>query len=435
MPRQIISMSHKELDRYELIQKTIKKELTGVRAAKLLKLSYRQFKRLKKKVKTKGATGLIHGNRYKTSNNKLSIKEEDKIKKLLQKYYYDFKPGFTAEKLAEKHGIKRDPKTIRRIMIKEGFWNPKKKRKKGKHHEWRARKQQKGELVQFDGSYEYWFEDRAEKCCLLASIDDATSEVEAQFVKDEGVFAVFGFWRDYIRQKGKPRAIYTDKFSTYKMNQKVALENHETLTRFQRAMEQLDVEVIAAHSPEAKGRVERLFGTLQDRLIKELRLAGISRMKEANCFLQEEFLPKFNARFSVEAAEAGDLHRKLMVRERVHLDSIFSRQTERTVKNDFTISFAKQWYQLTKSQPVTVCKGDKVVMEEHLDKSIKIRLRGKQLNYKMLPERPKKRKEQPWVLAKTKPLREPYKPAANHPWKVFIPTNSLTKQTVKKGTF
>lgn len=201
------------------------------------------------------------------------------------------------------------------------------------------------------------------------------------------------------------------------------------------SMGQLDVEVIPAHSPEAKGRVERLFGTLQDRLIKELRLAGISTMEEANRFLQEEFLPKFNAKFTVEPAEPGDLHRKLTAKERTHLNSIFSRQTERTVKNDFTISFANQWYQLTKSQPVTVCKGDKVVMEEHLDGSMKIRLRGKHLNYELLPDRPKRRKDQPWVLAKTKPRSQPQKPAPNHPWRAYVPTNSLTKQTVKKGTF
>lgn len=244
MPKQTISMSLKELDRYGLIQKTIKREITGVRAAKLLKLSYRQFKRLKAKVKKMGAAGIIHGNRGQPSNNKVPEKEREKIKKLLKKHYPDFKPGFASEKLGENHGIKRDPKTIRTIMIAEGLWKPRKGKKKGAHHEWRQRKAQLGEMVQFDGSYEYWFEDRADKCCLLAGIDDATSWVEARFVKDEGVFDVFGFWRDYVKKYGKPRAIYVDKFSTYKMNQRVAQENHDTLTRFQRAAGQLDIELI-----------------------------------------------------------------------------------------------------------------------------------------------------------------------------------------------
>lgn len=435
MSGQTISMSLKELDRYEMIQKTIKKEQTGVRAARLLKLSYRQFSRLKKKVKEKGPQGLIHGNRGKKSNNKMSEKEKEKIKHLLNKYYHDFKPGFATEKLKDKHGIQRDPKTIRSIMIEEGLWKAKKNRKKDNHHQWRARKQQKGELKQFDGSYEYWFEDRAEKCCLLASIDDADSEVNARFAEDEGVFDVFDFWRGDILRYGKPRAIYVDKFSTYNMNQKVAKENHETLTQFQRAMKQLDIGVILAHSPQAKGRVERLFGTLQDRLIKELRLKGINTIKEANRFLEEEFLPDFNKKFMVQAAEPGDLHRKLTSRERKELDSIFSRHTERTVRNDFTISFVNQWFQLTRNQPVTVCKKDKVIMEEHLGDSIKIRLRGKELNYKILPERPKKKQDQPWILAKTKAGSKAHKPAIHHPWRATFHAQSLTKQSVKNRTF
>lgn len=435
MSGQIISMSLKELDRYELIQKTINKEINGVRAAKLLKLSYRQFKRLKKNVKDKGPEGLIHGNRGKVSNRRMPEKEREQIKKHLHARYSDFKPKFASEKLAEHHNIVRDPKTIRSIMIKEGLWKVRKAGKRKEHRSWRQRKAQKGEMTQFDGSYHDWFEGRGPECCLLGGIDDATGDIFLKFAEHEGVFPVFDYWRDYVIEKGKPRAIYLDKFSTYRMNQRVAKENHETLTQFQRAMKQLDIEAITAHSPEAKGRVERLFETLQDRLVKEMRLACINDIESANKFLKDEFLPRFNKQFSVPAAQQGNLHRKLTSKERAHIDSIFSRQTERTVQNDFTISFNNQWYQLIKQQPVTICKKDQVTIEERLDGSLKIRLRGKYLNYEELPARPQRSKNQPWVLAKTGATTRSQKPGPNHPWRASIHAKSLIKETVKKGHF
>jgi hypothetical protein len=184
------------------------------------------------------------------------------------------------------------------------------------------------------------------------------------------------------------------------MTQQVALENHDLKTQFQRALEELRIEPIFANSPQAKGRVERLFGTLQDRLIKELRLNNISTIDEANAFLEKTFIPNFNARFNVEPKAKANLHTPLSLKEQKQLASIFSRQTPRTVQNDFTISFENQWYQLTKNQPVTVCKKDRVIIEEHLDNTIRICLRGKYLNYQILPVRPK-RQIQPWVLAAT----------------------------------
>lgn len=415
----IISMSLKELDRYELIQKTIKKELKGVVAARLLRLSYRQFKRLKSKVKKGGPKALIHGNRGHKSPHKVSQKEKDKIIRIINENYYDFGPTLATEKLEENHGLCRDRKTITSIMLEEGIWKPKKSRKKSEHRNWRPRKRQLGELLQFDGSYHDWFEN-GEEHCLLASVDDATGQLRARFAEHEGVLPVFEYWQGYIRQYGKPRAIYTDKFSTYKMNQKVAKENHETLTQFQRAMKQLDIEVIVAHSPEAKGRVEKVFRLLQDRLIKEMRLRGIKTQDEANRYLEKDFLPWFNQRFMVNPVDHGDLHRKISKQEAKHIDSILSRQTERTVNNDFTISFAKQWYQITKQQPVTVCKKDKVTIEERTDGSLQVRLRGRYLNIKPIPFRPKRSPKELWIIAKTKPVVGPQKPPRNHPWRSKI---------------
>jgi len=212
----------------------------------------------------------------------LPAKEQERIKMLLHERYADFKPTFASEKLRENHYLDHDPKTIRQIMINEGLWQPKRKEKISVHRAWRERRSHYGEMIQFDGSYEHWLEDRAGtgELCLLAAIDDATGKiVAARFAEHEGVFPVFGFWQEYLFLRGKPMAIYTDKFSTYKMNQKQAMENHDQKTQFQRATSELQIEAIFAESPQAKGRVERLFGVLQDRLIKELRLAKIKRQR------------------------------------------------------------------------------------------------------------------------------------------------------------
>lgn len=397
-----LSMSQKEVDYYNVISRLIRREIKGPDAANLLKLSTRQVRRLKVNVKQHGVRGLIHGNRGKSSNRQIPDQEKKKIISLINKHYYDFGPTFTCEKLFEDHKIDHDPKTIRQIMIDEEFWKPRNKKKRKEHRMWRERKANYGEMIQFDGSYEHWFEDRAPKCCLLASIDDATGKVtKAKFDKDEGVMSVFTFWQEYLEKQGKPRSVYIDKFSTYKMNSKFAKENHELKTQFGRAMDQLRIETIFANSPQAKGRVERLFGTLQDRLVKELRLNSISTITEANIFLEKVFIPKFNTKFAVIPRSSANLHSKLTLKEQKQLNSILSRQKQRLVQNDFTVSFNNQWYQLVKEQPATICKKDRVIVEEWTDGSIHICLRGKDLNYEILPERPKKQHIQPWVIAAT----------------------------------
>jgi len=423
-----ITMSLPEVKKYDIIKKVISRELNGTEAAGLLNLTIRHIRRLKKKVNQDGIKGLIHGNRGKPSNRRMSDKEKKKIADLIRKHYPDFGPLLASEKLAERHGIKRDKSTVRSIMIKEEIWKPSQK-KKETHREWRQRKACKGELVQYDGSYEYWFEDRGPKACLLASIDDSDSEVWAQFDEHEGVKPTFKFWRDYMERFGKPNAIYVDKFSTYSMNHKLAKENPDTLTQFERAMTELNTGIVHAHSPQAKGRVEKLFKTLQDRLIKELRLNNISTTKEANEFLEKVFLPKFNAKFMVEPRSKANLHKKLNEQEKKKLDSIFSRQYQRTVANDFTISHKKNCYQLEKIQPVTICKQDVVIVEERMDKTVHFRLRGKYLNYRLLPERPRKinggKNNLQWVI----PGTTAHIPPANHPWRQTARMEYLKKIT------
>jgi len=421
-------MSKKELDRYEIIKRLLRKEINGVKAANLLRLSVRQVKRLKARVKARGATGLVHGNRGQLSHHRLPEKEREKIKQLLHRHYYDFGPTLASEKLTLDHRLDYDPKTIRQIMIDEELWKPKAKKEKQTHRSWRERKSAYGEMIQFDGSYEHWLENRggSGEICLLAAIDDATGKItKARFVKDEGVFPVFDFWKDYLSKQGRPCSIYLDKFSTYKMNQKVAVENHDLKTQFERAAHELGIGLIFANSPQAKGRVERLFSTLQDRLIKELRLAKISTVEAANDFLEKIFLPSFNIQFAVEPRSQANLHCQLAVKEQKQLESIFSRQTERVAQNDFTVSFKNQWYQLVKDQPVTVCRKDKLMVEERLDGSICFRLRGKYLNYQLLPERPKRAKRIPWILPATAiGLSRAHKPAPDHPWRKHFSLNT-----------
>ena len=331
-------MSQKEINRYAIIKRLINREINGTQAASFLDLSVRQTKRLKAKVGKQGPQGLIHGNRGQKSHNQIPLKEHAKIISLLQSRYPDFKPTLASEKLRDNHHFDHDPKTIRAIMIKQGLWQPKKK-KQPEHRQWRQRKAFFGEMEQFDGSYEHWLEDRGPYCCLQIAVDDAKGEItHGRFDSDEGVFPTFAFWQEYLRKNGKPTSIYLDQFSTYKMTQKVAKENHDIKTQFQRAMTELGIELITAYSPQAKGRVERIFGTLQDRLIKEMRLKNISTIEQANHFLQNEFIPWYNQRFAVEARGKANFHQALTKKEEQGLNHIFTRQKERTVQNDFTIS-------------------------------------------------------------------------------------------------
>jgi hypothetical protein len=402
MPEERIYMSAKEINRYEIVRQVLRKKMTGVEAATRLKLSERQFKRLKAAVIGRGPKGLIHGNRGKVGPNALSKSERNKIAKLLHEKYFDFKPTHASEKLASEHGINRDPKTIRGIQIKEGLWKSRKGKSKSEHREWRLPRAAVGELIQYDGSYEYWFENRAPKCCLLLAVDDATSALmSGEFVEDEGVFPTFHFWQNYLETLGKPVAIYTDKFSTYKMTQEVALNNHDAKTQFQRAMDELHINPIFADSPQAKGRVENKFKTLQDRLIKEMRLVNINTKEAATKYFNEIFVPWFNKRYAKPPRDPRNRHISLSAKELKSLPGILSRQKMRVVQNDFTVSYNNHWLQITKKQSVTVCKSDQITVEERWNGDLKLRLRGKYLNFIEIPKRNRLTKDVPWIIPAT----------------------------------
>jgi len=287
----------------ERLRLTVIEELTdglinGTTAATKLNLSVRQVKRLKSKFRDKGHDGLIHGSRGRPGNRKIDTNLENNIVKIINDKYHDFGPLLACEKLQELHGIVLSDETIRAIMIRHNIWK-KHKRKRSEYFSWRERRSAYGELQQFDGSYHDWFEGRnpdLPEACLLASIDDATGKITgAKFDTNESTNAVFKFWWEYVELNGIPSEIYLDKFSTYKINHPAAVDNAELMTQFKRAMKSLGVNVISANSAQAKGRVERLNGTLQDRLVKEMRLAGISTIETANIFLKEIFIPFFNS--------------------------------------------------------------------------------------------------------------------------------------------
>jgi transposase len=420
MEKNLITMTKKELFRYEIINKLINKKIDGTQASKQLNLSVRQIKRLKKEVTKKGIQGVIHKNRGRESNNRLSKQLKQKILSIIVKYYSDFTPAFTQEKLEEVHEIKISYSAVRNIMIEEKLYRPK-KRKKPPYYSQRERKDYSGELIQFDGSYHNWLENRGgiEDLCLLASIDDATGKIiHAKFDKNESIKSVFSFWKEYLKKNNKPKAIYLDKFSTYKINHKNAVDNKDLQTQFQRAMQELNIEPINAHTPQAKGRVERLFKTLQDRLVKEMRLKNISNTKKANQYLQKEFIFKFNQRFSVKPKKQGDLHTKLISREKKDLNHIFSIKNTRKVRNDFIVQYKNRYFQLDEIQNTTVFRKDQVIVEEHLDNSIHINKQGKYLSFKELPEKPQKEMDLNLVAITRK--KSVYTPPANHPWRRFV---------------
>lgn len=407
--------------KFEIITSLLSRKITNGEASKKLGLSIRQVQRLKVEVRKHGAQALVHKLKGKPSNHKLYQKVKLEVLNLVKEKYSDFKPKFASEKLEENHQLIIHPETLRLWMIEEGLWEVR-KQKKPQYHSWRERKDYFGELEQFDGSYHLWFEERLldeygnpQKVCLLASIDDATGKItHAKFDFNESVVAVFNFWMEYVSSVGKPAGIYLDKFSTYKINHKMATDNTELITQFQKAMKLLSIEIINANSPEAKGRVERLFGTLQDRLVKELRLASISSIPQANLFLKE-FILKFNSKFSVIPAKDGDVHKILTQKEKSNLKSIFSIKSQRTVNFDFTIQFKNHFYQLEEIQPITIRPKDKVLVEEWLNKTIHFKFKGKTLKVFILPEKPRKIFKQPAILT-NHPLN--WKPPPNHPWRL-----------------
>ena len=405
--------------RLTTIEELVEGKIYASTASIRLNLSVRQIKRLKLKFRDNGYDGLIHGSRGCPGTRKTDNHLENNIVKIINEKYRDFGPTLACEKLHEFHGIHLSDETIRAIMIRHKIWKSK-KRKRGQYLSWRERRASYGEFQQFDGSYHNWFEGRnllLPEACLLASIDDATGKITyAKFDTNESVTAVFKFWWEYIELNGIPSEIYLDKFSTYKINHPMAVDNVELMTQFGRAMKSLGVNLIPANTPQAKGRIERLFKTLQDRLVKEMRLANINNIEDANIFLKDKFVPWYNSRFAVIPKSNNNCHRTLDISTTAKLSGIFSKHYIRGINNDFTIQYKTKWYQLEQIQPLTVYKTDKVLIEEKLNNTIEIKYKDRYLNFFELPNRPLKVNPSPIVLTEHK---SNWQPPKDHPWRQF----------------
>ncbi|EKZ96111.1 transposase [Cupriavidus sp. HMR-1] len=338
----LVTMSMREVDRMKVVQAVAEGHLTRWRAAERLGVSARHVRRLVLRLLEDGPAGLISRKRGRSSNRQLPPGLESRVRGLIRDSYADFGPTLACEKLRERHGIDLSPACVRRIMIDAGFWVPRKLRPP-KVHQPRNRRACRGELVQIDGSDHAWFEDRAPACTLLVYVDDATSRLmQLLFVPTESTLAYFTATRAYVERHGKPMAFYSDKAGIFRSNQRPSPEERG-YTQFGRALFELNIDILCANSSQAKGRVERMNGTLQDRLVKELRLREISSMAAANAYAQS-FIADFNARFGKVPRSDFDAHRAL--RDDEDLARIFSWREWRKVSQSLTLQYDKTMYLL-----------------------------------------------------------------------------------------
>ena len=415
--KDIIMLSQEELRRLHIIKKTLEKKIRQKDAAEMLLLSSRQIRRISKRIEEEGDEAIAHRSRGKPSGRKLPVQIRDRAIKLCRGKYKGFGPTLAVEKLQETEDIIISDETLRLWLIESGDW--KKVRKSRGHRQWRERKHYFGEMVQIDGSHHDWFEGRGPKCVLMGYIDDATGTVLGRFYEYEGTIPAMESFKRYAKKYGLPVSVYLDKHTTYKSPAKPSIEEEinrrEPLSQFERAMKELGVKVIHANSPQAKGRVERLFRTLQDRLIKEMRLRGIASIEEGNKFLKY-YMPLYNRRFAVMPQEKDNLHRKIP--KGVKLDTILCKKTERTVRNDFTIAHEGQLYQITEST-----QARKVTVEERINGSMLITYKETRLKFREIDERPQRK----YKRLNTRQPRKKYIPPANHPWRYFRVNNKKVK--------
>jgi hypothetical protein len=412
-----LTMTTRELDRLKVIHQVLHHKLTWPQAAAQLARSVRQIGRLCARVRTEGHRGIVHRLRGRPSNHRLPAGRLARALELVKTHYPDFGPTFAAEKLRERQHLILSPWTLRQGMIRAGLWRP--RHRKAPHRAWRPRRACVGELVQLDGSDHAWFEARGPRGVLLSYVDDATSRtLYGEFVTIEDTVTLLRTTMAYLRRWGRPVAFYVDKDSIYRVNRQATIEEQlqdtAPLTQFTRAMQELGIEVIPAHSPEAKGRIERSFDTHQDRLVKELRLAGISTPAAANRFLRTRYFPAHNAHFAVEPANPTDAHRPLLPTH--HLDAICSVQTVRTVDHDFTVRLQNRFFQLLAQQPVRLRPGDTVLIDQRLDWTTHLRAKGRYLVFqpiaKPAAQHPRPTGRLPWHGPRGIPH-----PPRTHPWK------------------
>ena len=401
-------MSARERDRLDVMARVKRKELTVAEAGQVLGLSLRQARRVWKRYEAEGDAGLVHRLRGRPGNRRLSDDVGDRVVKLHQERYEDFGATLACEKLAEDHGLAVSPNTLTALLKQRGLWR--RRRRRGKHRKRRERRACFGSMVQMDGSRHDWFEGRGPSCVLMVMIDDATSVTDARFYPaetTEAAFDVFGRWAGL---RGLPRSLYVDRHSIYRD------EDHpQKPTQFGRAMGELAVELILAHSPQAKGRVERRNAVFQDRLVKEMRLRGIGDMAAANAFLEAKFLDELNRRYAVKPLRGQDLHRPVAgaLAAGVSLGEVLCVREERAVGNDWCVRWRNRWLQIDARHADLGLAGRKVLLRQLSDGKLLVEHKGRRLTFTELNRRPEPRAKvsQPVVNNRR------WKPAGDHPWK------------------
>jgi transposase len=416
------TMSVTEINRLEMIQKVEAKAIKRKQASQMLDITIRQLIRLIKAYRREGACGLISKHRGKTSNRKHDDSFKHNVIDLVKTHYSDFGPTLAAEKLLERHQLEINKETLRQWMIEASLWHGK-IRKATTLHQMRTRRSCFGELVQIDGSHHDWFEGRADKCCLLVFIDDATSRLlELRFEPCESAVGYFNAIRNYLKRYGRPIAFYSDKHGIFRVNIPEA-KNGTGETQFGRAMKELGIEIICANTPQAKGRVEKANGTLQDRLIKELRLRNINDIATANAFLPE-FIEAYNKRFAVTPANSTDIHRKEIPNEEI-LNLILSFQYQRILSKNLELSYNNVIYQIKIPGQGYGLRHAKIKVCDNQAGEIKLLYKNKILPYEIFDKKNQvvevvNRKEINAKLdqfSKTDGQSIGYKPKPNHPWR------------------
>src|ERR1700680_4129406 len=372
----MVVMSKRELNRLDVLARLDSDRLTARAAAELMAMTPRQTYRLLRRYRDGGASAIANQRRGRPSNNRLPDVVRDHAIALVRERYADFGPTFAAEKLAERHDLKVSRETLRSWMRRAGIWMSRAERKRIQQP--RHRREHIGELIQIDGSEHRWFEDRAAACTLLVFVDDATSRLmELRFVASESTFAYFEALKAYLRRHGKPVAFYSDKHSIFRVSNENAASGNG-MTQFGRALSELNIEILCANTSQAKGRVERAHHTLQDRLVKELRLAGISTIEAANGFLPA-FMQTYNARFAKPPASERDLHRPIASTN--DLDDILCWREQHSVSRQLVINYNRMKFMLRPNKTSAALAGKVVDIYDFPDGRLEIRWKGLPLSY------------------------------------------------------
>ncbi len=430
-------MSTRELQRVEVMSRVRSKTLKLADAAKILDLSYRQTKRLWRRYRREGATGLQHRSAGRGSNRAKPEKFRREVLCLVREKYSGteaerFGPTLAAEHLAEEDGLVVNEETLCRWMLAEGLWSRCRRRKA--HRKRRERKQHFGELVQLDGSFHAWFEERGPEGCLMNMVDDATGKTSARLGEQETIWAAAGVLRGWISKYGVPRALYTDWKNVYKRQptERERLRGEAPTTQFGRMCERLGIEIIAASSPQAKGRVERNNGVHQDRLVKKLRRKNIQSYEAANEYLEAEYLPEHNQRFARAAAQPEDYHRKAP--SPAELREIFRLETERWISNDWVVQYQGRSLQL---KPRSRRYGPAQVRArvcEWEDGTIEVRYRGEKIAFEEIAAPQRQARVEP-ISQRHAPIRgRSSKPAEDHPWRRGYQERMMRRQSNRPGT-